>query len=114
MSEAKFTKGEWAILPAEEDKEYLRIRGTFLGGRYKIANVIDLKDHHNGMNWCARERAESMANASLIKTSPKMYEMLIKISKTINSGLYEIELADAITEFGGDIENLLAKARGES
>lgn len=108
MREAKFTKGEWAILPAEEGKEYLRIRGTVLGGRYKIANVIDLNVHHNGMSWCARERAESMANASLIKTSPKMYEML---NRWINSvDCVDDNYQDGLKE---ETIELLAEARGE-
>lgn len=40
---AKFTKGDWKICPIEKDREYIRIRGTRIGGLYKIANVIDLK-----------------------------------------------------------------------
>lgn len=105
MNDTKFTRGDWAILPAEEDKECLRIRGTLLGGRYKIANVIDLKEHHNGMNWCARERAESMANANLIKTSPKMYMALQSI---LDSPYTELQEEDFEM-----IEKVLAEARGE-
>lgn len=53
----KFTKGKWVVLPLEEDKEYIRIRGSVLGGRYKIADVIDLKFHHQpDKQWCMRER----------------------------------------------------------
>lgn len=36
----KHTAEPWVILPEECDKPYIRIRGTILGGRYKIANVI--------------------------------------------------------------------------
>ena len=70
----KFTKGPWDLLPAEESKEYLRVRGATLGGRYKIANVLDLQSHHNGSEWCKREREESIANAKLIACAPDMYE----------------------------------------
>lgn len=94
MSEIKFTKGEW----------YAHQNGVGCGG---IAIV-------NTPNGCVIPKIEDSANQDLIAAAPEMYEMLIKISKAINSGLYEIELADVITEFGGDIENLLAKARGES
>jgi len=73
---SEFTKGEWSILPEEDDKEYIRIRGTVLGGRYKIANVIDLKDHHDDSEWCERERKESMANARLIAAAPELYSAL--------------------------------------
>lgn len=81
MSEAKFTKGEWGILPIEDDKECIRIRGTVLGGRYKIANVTDLKHHHDDSGWCKSERLESKANARLIIASPKMYEELCDLEK---------------------------------
>lgn len=66
MSEAKPTPGPWTVLPEESDKDYLRIRGTCLGGRYKIANV------HMPRHWEShdvlrdRENAESQANARLI------------------------------------------------
>lgn len=76
MSEAKFTKGEWEILPIEDDKEYIRIRGTLLGSKHKIANVVDLKAHYSNADWCKRDRAESMANAQLIVAAPKMYKFL--------------------------------------
>tara|TARA_B100000768_G_C11268681_1_gene372336 strand:- start:42 stop:377 length:336 start_codon:yes stop_codon:yes gene_type:complete len=106
MSDAKFTKGEWAILPAEEDKEYLRIRGTALGRRYKIANVIDLKAHHNGMIWCERERAESAANANLIKTAPEMYAELEDLEAWLKYN-------DDYRRWHKRVKDLLVKARGE-
>lgn len=34
------TKEPWKLLPEECDKPYIRVRGTALGGRYKIANVL--------------------------------------------------------------------------
>ena len=37
---AQHTPGPWASLPDECDKPYIRIRGTQLGSRYKIANVL--------------------------------------------------------------------------
>ena len=99
MSETKFTKGEWAILPIENDREYIRIRGVVLGGRYKIANVLDLKNHHNDAEWCKIDRAVSMANAHLIAAAPKMYKFL----------------DDLANGRGVDypIEKLLSEARGE-
>ena len=102
-SEAKFTKGDWSILPTEDDREYIRIRGTALGGRYKIANVSDLKHHHSSAEWCKLERVESTANAHLIAAAPDMYEMLESLRE--DYGL--------LTTVGKDIDKLLAKARGE-
>lgn len=105
----KFTKGEWAIMPAESDKEYIRIRGTVLGGKFKIANVSDLKNHHeDGKKWCAFERSESEANAHLIAAAPEMYAMLSALS-----GQLESEWPQDAKIFLNDIDALLAKARGE-
>ena len=103
MSETKFTKGEWAILPIENNREYIRIRGVVLGGRYKIANVSDLKNHHNDAEWCKIDRAESMANANLIAAAPDMYKLLIRIQQ---EGGLSVARHKSISK-------LLAKARGE-
>ncbi len=94
------TKGNWY---AVENDYYIDIK---VDGN-PIAQVIENE-------FVNTDKDVMRANAKLMECAPEMYEMLIKISEVINSGLYEIELADAITEFGGDIEKLLAKARGES
>ena len=106
MSEAKFTKGEWVILPIEDDREYIRIRGTVLGGRYKIANVSDLKNHHSDDDWCKSERIESAANAHLIVAAPKMYAELDDLEEWLKYN-------DDYKRWHKRIESLLAKARGE-
>ena len=113
-TETKFTKGEWAILPLEDDKEYIRIRGSALGGRYKVANVIDLKNHHNEeQEWCKLDRAESLANAHLIKTAPKMYKKLEYLNKLLLSLGSEVwDIIDLGAE-SNSIEELLAQVRGE-
>jgi hypothetical protein len=104
MSEAKFTKGDWEIKPIENDKAYIRIRGTSIGHRFKICNVSDTKNHHDGSNWCIREREEAMANAHLIKTAPKMYKLLMHLVShdCINDASLDKE-----------VHTLLAEARGE-
>lgn len=105
MSEARFTKGVWEVKAIEDDKEYIRIRGTSLGRSFKICNVSDLKNHHNTVAaWCKWEREESMANANLIAAAPKMYKMLeeIAISMECEHGVNTDE-----------IFRLLATARGE-
>ena len=127
MSETKFTKGEWAILPIENNREYIRIRGVVLGGRYKIANVSDLKNHHNDAEWCKIDRAESMANAHLIAAAPEMYAQLESVIGELFMLINEVndQRASRInsqTETEPDyhdmetlhnIQILLAKARGE-
>ena len=95
VSDAKFTKGEW-----------IAKAGVSYGMAFGLVYI-------NGGGFDVSGAPDPEAHANLIASAPDMYEMLIKISEAVNSGLYEIELADAITEFGGDIENLLAKARGE-
>lgn len=64
----KFTKGPWQILPEEVDKDYIRIRGTVLGGRYKVANVPT--PTHEGVH--PREVEETRANAVLIAAAPEL------------------------------------------
>lgn len=76
MSNSKHTPGPWTLLPEEADKDYLRIRGTRLGGRYKVANVNHIR--YEGVHAVVRERddAESMANARLIAAAPELLEAL--------------------------------------
>lgn len=61
MSE-KHTPTPWQILPEEVDKPYIRIRGTVLGGRYKVANVLTTV--YEGVP--QREADETRANARRI------------------------------------------------
>lgn len=108
MSEAKFTKGDWVIYPLEDDKEYIRIRGSVVGGRFKIADVRDLHLHHDEKQaWCKCEREESMANAHLIAAAPEMYEILEMLT---SMPTYD---AKCFLESEDSIVKLLAKARGE-
>lgn len=69
---SKHTQGPWALLPEECDKPYIRIRGTALGGRYKIANVLTPVYE----NVHAREAEETRANARLIAAAPELLEAL--------------------------------------
>lgn len=75
-AQAGHTPGPWTLLPEEADKDYLRIRGTRLGGRYKVANVHHIR--YEGVHAVVRERddAESMANARLIAAAPELLEAL--------------------------------------
>ena len=72
MSEFKGTPGPWEIKPEEVDKHYIRIRGTQLGGRYKVANV--LTPVYEGVH--EREAKETRANAHLIAAAPELLEAL--------------------------------------
>lgn len=72
MNEFKGTPGPWEIKPEEVDRSYIRIRGTRLGGRFKVANVLspDYDGVHN------READETRANARLIAAAPELLEAL--------------------------------------
>lgn len=72
MSAAVHTLGPWTVMPEEVDKAYIRIRGTKLGGRYKIANVITpIYDGADGS-----EAEETRANARLIAAAPELLAAL--------------------------------------
>lgn len=66
----QFTPGPWQVLPEEKDKPYIRIRGTILGAKYKIANA--LYEPHISYY----EFEEATANAHLIAASPTMFDYI--------------------------------------
>lgn len=68
----KHTAGPWTVFPEECDKPYIRIRGTNLGYRFKIANV--LTPVYAGVPECEAE--ETRANARLIAAAPELLEAL--------------------------------------
>jgi hypothetical protein len=76
----KHTSGPWKVLPEECDNSYIRIRGTVLGGRYKIANVIT--PVYPGVP--EFEAQETRANARLIAAAPDLLEALKQIAATKN------------------------------
>ncbi|MEX9214572.1 hypothetical protein AB7W40_22945 [Providencia rettgeri] len=77
--EFKNTPAPWVTLPEECDRPYIRVRGTVLGGRYKVANV--LTPNHEGVD--PREAKETRANANLIAAAPELLEALIEIRKLV-------------------------------
>ena len=72
MKEFKGTPGPWQTLPEEVDKPYIRIRGTNIGYRYKVANVLTPVYE----NVHAREADETRANAVLISSAPELLAAL--------------------------------------
>ena len=60
----KFTRGPWEIKPEECGKNYIRVRGTVLGGKFKVANVMC---GDKPMDW---EIQETRGNAHLIAAAP--------------------------------------------
>lgn len=86
------TPGPWRVLPEEADKDYLRVRGTRLGDRYKIANVHAM-ERVAGDGPAGRVRAVTHANARLIAHAPELHASLRKLLAE-----YEETLS---SEFGG-------------
>lgn len=75
MNRFKGTPAPWSQLPEESDKPYIRIRGTNIGCRYKIANV--LTPCYDGVK--SREADETRANARLIASAPELLDALIEM-----------------------------------
>jgi hypothetical protein len=96
-----YTEGPWQTMPEECGKDYIRIRGTVLGGRYKVANVVT--PVYQGAD--GRELAETRANAALIAAAPDLYEALASIENDdgrIPATIWDMRNA------------ALAKSRGET
>ena len=104
MSDAKFTRGQWQVLPEEVDRPYIRVRGTALGGRYKIANVVT--PTYEGVH--EREAVETRANAALISAAPDLYEALDQAAMLLHALQFENSDEYQAAMF------VLSKARGES
>lgn len=109
MSAPKFTPGPWRLLPEECDKSYIRIRGTQLGGRYKIANV--LTPVYEGAH--EREAEETRANARLIAAAPELFEALLAYVQYTDAGIETGEADRGEIELAEKARAALAKATGE-
>jgi len=93
----KASPGPWDALPEEVGKAYIRIRGTVLGARYKIANVIC--PTYDGLP--DREIEETRNNADLIAHAPDDIRYLLDELKKAREALRAI--ARRANESGIDI-----------
>ena len=100
------TQGPWQVMPEEEGVPYIRIRGTVLGGRYKVANVHMETYEGAGEVWNEKAKRESRANARLICSAPEMLAALGDCLGNINP---ERGYAD---ELEATIRAAIAKATG--
>lgn len=109
MSRNARTPGPWKILPEEVDKDYIRVRGTVLGEKYKVANIpcvpgapeIDVEN--------------SRADARLIAAAPELMEACVVAHRKLGK-IYDANLDTSLT-VGHEIDVLeaaIAKARGEA
>ena len=101
---SKATPGPWQMLPEECDKPYIRIRGTQLGGRYKVANVVT--PAYEGVH--QREADETRANARLIAAAPELLEALQRLLSENDNMTQRINLIGAMEQARAAI----AKATG--
>ena len=102
---SKFTRGPWRILPEEVDKDYIRIRGTVWGGRYKVANVPT--PTYEGVH--PREAEETRANAVLIAAAPELLTAAGALVELIMHPSLEVD--ETIPEIVA-MQAAIAKARG--
>jgi len=100
------TEGPWKVLPEEAGADYLRIRGSKLGGRYKIANVLNPipldRPGEGAQMWSDQVRA----NARLIAAAPELLralESMVLCSKPTKTNAVALNYAHQI----------IAKARGD-
>lgn len=105
--ELKITKGEWYFAPNEFNQN------SDKDGEYSIGSIKS-KDDMGGWFICRIDDAnEADANAQLIKTSPKLYEVAKIALDLVKTVLYEHpddEIAQAQKKV---IEDALKEARGE-
>lgn len=81
---SKHTPGPWSVWPEEVDKPYIRVRGTAVGGRFKIANV--LTPIYEGV--AQREAEQTRANARLIAAAPELLAMLTEAAGVLEHCRY--------------------------
>lgn len=103
----KFTPGPWQVLEDETDKDYVRVRGTSLGRKYKIANALIYPNREYG------SPEEARANAHLIASAPELYDFLKRIRSYVqdpHDGICRMEMTEEVRDVLGA---LLSRARGE-
>ena len=83
MRKITHTAGPRQALPEECDKPYIRVRGTVLGGRYKIANVVT--PAYEGVHQC--EADETRRNAQLIAAAPELLAALEGLLQAVQRGV---------------------------
>ena len=104
--QTEHTPGPWQVLPEESDRDYLRIRGTRLGQRYKIANV-----HHDPLAYYPWHADETRANARLIAESPVLLALVEEAIGLLGGTLWPRETT--IIKWLIRAQAAVTKARGE-
>ena len=112
MSDTKFTPGNWHW---REDKWNGGWSGLYSDGDTPVLVPQSCNDGDDGDAWFATvdeadEEGLTDADRALIAAAPELFTTLKAIVDTEDDGLFEM-LGD---EFCGQIDRVLAKARGEA
>ncbi len=107
------TPGPWKALPEECDRPYIRIRGTVLGGRYKVANVLT-PVYEGGPSHGAEE---TRANAKLIAAAPDLSafaELVARMTtdQEMDGGMSGDDAVSTLSELIETARTLRNKAKG--
>jgi hypothetical protein len=100
------TPGPWQVLPEEDDRQYLRIRGTEPGQLWKIANV-----HHDPQAYRPSSADETRANASLIACAPDLLALVEEAIRLYGTPHWWNQ-PHAPAEWIARAQDAVAKARG--
>ena len=92
----KFTKGEWSVKPIGELSFNVCVLSKGVSVYSSVKAVNDTK-----------------YDAALIAAAPEMYEMLVSIRQCLGFRYTNNELVDTMNERSDELDDLLAKARGE-
>ena len=97
MSETKFTKGPWVVSEHEDEVS------VFMGEAVDSPHEYNCSDVWVCDSYWSENDETAIANANLIAAAPEMYQMLKKLVEPYGMEDFSHE----------EVENLLAKARGE-
>lgn len=110
------TPGQWVVNEPEEGKPYYTVRGTMLGTRFKIANVLFVEDSRLTPLLQQREKDEALANARLIVNAKDLYAKAKQLSQ--NSVAYatgiEAEAGFDLQEWMEGVLAILERIEGDT
>lgn len=109
------TPGQWVVREPDEGKPYYKVRGTRLGTRFKIANVLFVEDSRLTPLLQQREKDEALANAKLIVNAKDLYSKVKQLSQNSMAYVTGIEAEDGfdLESWMEDVMAILERIEGE-
>lgn len=98
------TPGPWEVKPEEPERDYIRVRGTVLGGQYKIANVTIPLYPETPSSFAE----EARANARLIAAAPELLEACKYVASVLGDDYPQLTLKKRLQ---GAIDTATGKGR---